>query len=194
MRCRSAHELDEMIIFLSGITVTLNISDNLAIYLAGRVETEGGLNPLVLEVAVDGLGHADHLDVGADILVLLGENGRVGVGVVAADDNESLDVELLEDFQAGLELLRGLELRAARAYDVEAAGVPIFLDISGSQLHILMVDESGGTHQEAVETAFAVEALDAVENSAHHVVAAGGLATRQDYSTRGASSVLLLGM
>ncbi len=45
-----------------------------------------------------------------------------------------------------------------------------------------MVDESGGTHQEAVETAFAVEALDAVENSAHHVVAAGGLATRQDYA------------
>jgi len=38
----------------------------------------------------------------------------------------------------------------------------------------------GGTHQEAVEAVLLVQALEAVEDAAHHIVSAGGLSAGQD--------------
>ena len=71
------------------------------------------LDDFVLEVAVDGLGTADYLHAGVDLLVVLGEHTCVGVGVIAADDDEGLDVELLEDFKTFVELSLCLELCTA---------------------------------------------------------------------------------
>ena len=96
----TAHELDEMPVFLCGVAVALDVADYLAVDLGGGVETEGGLNHLVLEVAVDGLGAADNLDACADAVVVFGQHCGVGVGVVAADDDEGGDAEFLEDFEA----------------------------------------------------------------------------------------------
>ena len=117
MGSRATHELDEVVIFLCGVTVALDIADHLGIYLAGCVETEGSLDPFVLEVAVDSLGHTDHLNVGTYILIILGKNGSVGIGVVATDDDESLDVELFYDLETLVKLVGMLELGTADNYD-----------------------------------------------------------------------------
>ena len=45
-----------------------------------------------------------------------------------------------------------------------------------------MVDETAGAHEEAEEAAVAVNLLDAVEQTADNVVAAGSLAAREDYA------------
>ncbi len=102
-----------MPVFLGREAVALYVADKLGIYFGGGVESERCLHDFVLEVAVDGLGAADHLHSGADVLVVFGKHGGIGVGVVAADDHESLDVELLEDFKAFVELLFLFELGAA---------------------------------------------------------------------------------
>ena len=176
----AAHQLDEVVIFLGRVTVTLDVADYLAVDLAGGVETERSLDPLVLQVTVDGLGHTDNLHVGSDVLVVLGEHGGVGVGVVTADDNERLDVEFLQDLETGIELLWLLELGTARTDDVETAGVTEILDDACGKLHVLVIDESGRAHEESIEAVFLIQLLKTVENTADHIVTAGGLAAGQD--------------
>ena len=102
-----------MIILLGRVAVTLDVTDNLAVDLAGGVETEGGLDPLVLQVAVDGLGDTDHLYVGAYVLVIFGKNGSVGIGVVTADDYQRLDIELLQNLKTAVELIGIFQLGTA---------------------------------------------------------------------------------
>ena len=113
VRGRAAHELDEVPVFLGREAVALYVADKLGVDFGGGVEAERRLDDLVLEVAVDGLRAADHLHSGADALVVLGEHGCVGIGVVAADDHESLDAELLEDLKTLVELLFLLKFGAA---------------------------------------------------------------------------------
>ena len=113
MGCGATHQLNEVVILLGRVAVALDIADDLAVDLAGGVEAEGGLYPLVLQVAVDGFGNADNLHVHTLGLVILGQNSCVCVGVVATDDYESLDVEFLKNLQTLVKLLGCLQLRAA---------------------------------------------------------------------------------
>ena len=164
-----------MIVFLCGVTVALDVADNFGIYLAGSIETEGCLDPFVLKVAVDSLGHTDYLNVCAICLIIFGEDGCIGVGIVASDNYKSLDIKLLKHFQTGIKLFGSLKFCTSGTDDVKTAGVAIFFDVTGCEFHILMIDEAGGTHEEAIETTFLVEALDAVEDAADDIVAAGSL-------------------
>ncbi len=113
MACRATHQFDEVIVFLCRVAVALNVADNFGVDFGCGVETEGGFNHIVLEVTVDGFGATDNLNACVDALVVFGEHCGVGVGVVTADNNESLNVEFLEDFQTLVELLLGFEFCAA---------------------------------------------------------------------------------
>ena len=87
-----------MPILLGGIGVALDIADDLAEGLGGGVEAEGAFDVLVLQVAVDGLGAADHLHAGVVGGKVLGQHSRVGVGIVAADDHDGVDAVLFAVF------------------------------------------------------------------------------------------------
>ena len=50
-----------MPVFLGGVAVALDVADNLGVNLGGGVEAERGLDEVVLQVAVDGLGATAHL-------------------------------------------------------------------------------------------------------------------------------------
>ena len=56
MRSRAAHELDEVPVLASRVTVALDVTDDFSVDLRSGVEAEGGLDLLVLQVTVDGLG------------------------------------------------------------------------------------------------------------------------------------------
>ena len=176
----AAHELDEVPVFLGREAVALDVADKLGVNLGGGVETEGGFYNVVLEVAVDSLGAAQNLNAGADAFVVFGENSGIGVGVVTADDYESGDAELLEDFKAFVELLFLFELGTARTDNVETACVAIFVDDIGSEFDVFVVNETAGAHEETVEAAVAVDFLDAVEETADHIVSAGSLSAGED--------------
>ncbi len=93
-----------MPVFFSGEAVALDVADKFGIYFCCGVETERGFDYFVLEVAVDSLGASDDLNACTDVLVIFSEYSGVGVGVVATDDHEGRDAELLEDFKAFVEL------------------------------------------------------------------------------------------
>ncbi len=77
--CRTSHKFYEVVVFLCGVAVTLDVADHLGIHLACRVKSERGLDPLVLEVAVDGFRNAYHLYVRSVGLVVFRKHGGVGV-------------------------------------------------------------------------------------------------------------------
>ncbi len=114
--------------------------------------------------------------------VVFGEHAGVGVGVVAADDDDGLDAEFLADFKTLIELVGLFEFGASGADDVEAAGVAVVVDDVGGELDVLMVDESRWAAEEAVEFAVLIEGLDAVEYAGDDVVAARGLSAGEDYA------------
>ena len=59
---------------------------------------------LVLQVTVDRLRTADYLNTGPRSLVVFGQYASICVGVVATNDNQSLDVQFFQNFQPLVEL------------------------------------------------------------------------------------------
>ena len=104
MRSRTSHQLDEVPVLLCRVAVTLDITDNFGINLTSRVETERSFDLLVLQVTVDRLRTADYLNTGPRSLVLFGQYASICVGVVANNDNQSLDVQFFQNFQPLVEL------------------------------------------------------------------------------------------
>ena len=180
MRGGAAHELDEVPVFLGGVGVAADVADEFAVDAAGGVEAEAGLDPLVLQVAVDGLGAADDLNGNIVGLEVFGQDAGVGVGVVAADDDQRGNAPLLAALAGGLELFGGLQLGPAGTDNVEAAGVPVGVDDVGCEFHGFVLDQSVGSFEEAEEAARLVQGLDAVEETGDDVVSAGGLTAGKD--------------
>ena len=56
----------------------------------------------ILQVTIDGLGHTDHLHAGIMSLVVLGQDGCIGVAVITTDNHYSRDFELAQDIQTSL--------------------------------------------------------------------------------------------
>ena len=92
--CAAAHKLDEVPVLACTVAVTLYVADELRVGLACCVEAKAGLNLLVLQVAVDGLGATDDLHAILLGCIVLCQHAGVGVAVVTADNHESLDAEL----------------------------------------------------------------------------------------------------
>ena len=182
MAGRTAHQFDEVPVFAGRVAVAFNIAYQLGIGLGGRVEAEARLYLVVLQVAVDGLGAAYHLHAAVLGSIILGQHTGVGVGVVAADDDDGLDVELAYNLETLLKLAFLLQLGAAASYHVETAGVAVFVYQFGSKFHIVVVHQSAGAQDEAIDAVFGVKTLHGVEKSANHVVAAGGLTAAENHA------------
>jgi hypothetical protein len=71
VRCRPAHQSDEVVISLAGEGIHAQVSDGLRVSLGGCVEAETHLDVLVLEVTVDGLRAANNSALGLMLLKVL---------------------------------------------------------------------------------------------------------------------------
>src|SRR5690606_24607744 len=178
----SAHELDEMPVFLGRSGVPGDIADQLGIGLDGRIESEGNGNMGILEIAVDGLGHADDGGGKAFGLEVLRQDGRVGVGVVPAYDHDRVEFQALDHLDAPIELVRSLELGASRTDDVEAAGIPVLIHLFGGDGFVFPLFQSAGAAQKSEDLALRMNGFDAVEKARDYVMAAGSLAPGKDYA------------
>ena len=114
-----AHQTDEVVVLLRGDCVDHNVADQLGVGLAGGVEAEADLDVLVLQVAVNGLGSADHARAAVVLREVLRQQAGVGVRVIAADDDQPVQLEALAVLHGLLELLGGLDLVAAGHDHVE---------------------------------------------------------------------------
>jgi len=80
------------------------------------------------------------------------------------------------------DLLGCLDLGAARADDVESAGIAVFIHELVLDLDILRVDETGGTAEKTEQFRRGISLLDAVIESGDDVVAAGSLSAGKDHA------------
>ena len=136
----------------------------------------------ILQVTIDGLGHTDHLHAGIMSLVVLGQDGCIGVAVITADNHYSRDFELAQDIQTSLKLFGFLKLGTARTDQVKAASVAVLLNQVTCELNVAVLYQSGRTTQEAIQAAILVQRLDAVIEATDHIVAARSLTTTQDHA------------
>ena len=88
--------------FLAEFAVSLDVSDQLTVGLGSGIETEGALDIVVLQVAVDGLRAADNLYAGVVCCEVLSKNCSIGIGIVTTDDNNCSDAVLLANFSSDL--------------------------------------------------------------------------------------------
>ena len=178
----TAHELDEVPVFLGGVGVTTDVSDKFGVDTAGGIKTETGFDPLIFQVAVDGLGAADDLDTDLVGFEILSQHAGVGVGVVAADDDQSGDAALFAALAGSFKLLRGFQFGTAGADDVKAAGVAVGVDDVGGQFHSFIFDQTVGSFEESVEFGGSVEGFDTVKETGDDVVSAGSLSAGKDHT------------
>ena len=180
MGSRTTHHLDEVPVLTCGITVALDITDKLRVSLTSSVETEGGFNLRVLQVAVDGLRTTNDLNAVVLGCIVLSQHTGIGIRVVATDDDDSLDIELTDNLKSLLELLDLLKLRTARTYHVKTTGIAILVDDFLRELHIVMVNKTTRSQDEAVQTVLGIELLYLIEKARNDIVSARSLATAQD--------------
>ena len=99
MTCGPAHQFDKVPVFFCGIGVPLQIADKFAVSFAGRVKAKRGFDVFVFKVAVDCLGAADNLNAGTLGKEVFGKEGRVGIGIVPADNHHGGKAQLFCGFQ-----------------------------------------------------------------------------------------------
>ena len=113
---------------------------------------------------------------------IFGQHRGVGVGVVAADDDDGGQAVLLRHFGNDPELFLSLQLRTAGTDDIETAGIPVLVDVFVGELDEIVVDQSGGTALEAKEYVALVRSLERVVQTADHVMSAGRLSAGKDHA------------
>ena len=180
--CRTPHEADEVPVFLGGVSVALDVTDEFGIGLTSGVETERGLDHLVLEVPVDGLRTTDNLDTALFLEVVLSEHASVGVRVVTTDDDYGLDAEFLTNLNTVIELPSLFEFGTTGTDDIEAAGVTVLVDDGAGEFLILTVNQTGRTTEEAVQFILRVEGFQTVIQTADHIVTAGSLTAGENHT------------
>ena len=178
----TAHDLDEVPVFLGGVGIPLDVADELAVGLGGGIKAEGALDVFVLQVAVDGLGAADDLNTGVVGGHVLRQDSGVGIGVVTADDDNGGNAVLLANLGSDGELLFGFQLGAAGADDIEAAGVAEHVDVFIIHDAVVIFQQTAGAALEAIQLIFGIGGLQGVVQAADNVMAAGGLAAGEDHT------------
>ena len=169
-----------MPVFACRIAVALNVTDELRICLTSCIETERSLNLLVLQVTVDSLRTTDYLNAILLSSIVLSKYTSIGVRVITTDDNERLDTEFTENLDTLLKLVFLLQLGTARTDDIETTSVAVLVHELRSNLHILVINETTRTEDEAIELVSWVERLHAVEETRDNVVTARSLTARKD--------------
>ena len=159
-----------MPIFAGRIAVAFDITDKFAISFCGSIETERSFNLLVLQVAVDGFGTTDNLYAVILGCIIFGQDACVGVRVVAADNNDGLNVQLADNLQALFKLLGCFQFRTSATNHVETAGVAILVNEVGRYFNVIVVYKSARTHKETVKAIIGVQAFHLVEQARNHVM------------------------
>ncbi len=182
VRSRAAHELDEVPVFSRRDGIALNVSDEVGVNFAGRVEAEAGFDVFAFEVAIDGFGNSDNRQRGFAGGGEFSEFGGVRIRVITADDDQCGEVSgfgCLEGFE---EILFGFQLGAAGADDVEAAGVSVIRQKLGIDLRAVVGEKAIWAIAESNEGAFGVDLLNGIEDSRDHIVPTRRWATGEDYA------------
>ena len=115
-----------------------------------------------------------------DVAEIFGQEGGIGVGVVAAHHHQAVQFQGGAGLPALLHLLGGVDLIPAGAQHVKAAGVLVMGHHLAGHFQVLIGDDALGSGLEADEDAVGMVLFGRLEESGNDVVAARGRAAGED--------------
>ncbi len=177
VRSRTAHELNEVPILAGRVGVALDVTNELSVNLCSGVETKACLDLVVLQVTINGLRATDNLYAVILSSIVLSQHASVSIRVVTTDNYDSLDIELAKNLDTLLKLTNFLKLRTARTDHIETTCVTIVVNELRSELDVVVVHQTAGTHQETVHLVGRVHLLHGIEDTANHIVTTRSLTT-----------------
>ena len=174
-----AHKSDKVPVLDGGGRVGEHVSDQLGVHLGGSVETNRGLNVLVVNVSVNGGGNDD--DSGLDLVLdeVLRQGNTVGHGVGGTDEHETSEAELLGDLSSGSSLLLGSEGVLASADVIVSTKVVVVLEGFSGKLDSVGDQKSLNTTHETNDGYVLSLGLES-QKTVNDVVTSRGLSAHED--------------
>ena len=169
-----------MPVLLSRVTVSLDISDKLAVSLGCSIKTKGNLDILILKVSVDGLRASDYLYAGLMCCHVLSKYTSVGVGIVSTNDNDSSDAMFFANLCCNLKLLFGLQFGSSGTDDIESTGISVLVDICIIKYDEIVFDQSAWTTFETNQNILFIGCLQCIIQTTYNIVSAWCLSAGKD--------------
>ena len=111
---------------------------------------------------------------------ILGQDSRIRVGIVAADDDNRCKAMFLSRLGRRLELLRSLNLCSARTDDIKPACVAVCIDEGVIKFNAVVVNQSARAALEAEQDILPVRRLQRVIQTGDDIVSARCLAAGEN--------------
>ena len=87
------------------------------------------------------------------------QNRRIGIGVIAADDDNRRNSMLLADIRNDRELFASFQLRSAGTDDIESARVAVLVDVGIVKNQIIVFNQTDRTILETIENIFFIRSF-----------------------------------
>ena len=180
VRSTTSHNFDEMPVLLSGVTVSLDVSDKLAVSLGCSIKTKGNLDILILKVSVDGLRASDYLYAGLMCCHVLSKYTCIGVGIITTDDNDCGDTMFLQTSVAILNCSSVSSLVLPGTDDIESTGISVLVDICIIKYDEIVFDQSAWTTFETNQNILFIGCLQRIIQTTYNIVSAWCLSAGKD--------------
>ena len=170
-----------MPVLFGTIGVALNVANQFTVGLCCSIKTEGNFNGFILQVAIDGLWATNDLNPMAFVLEELSQDGCVGIGIIATDDDQGGNVVALANFCTDFELFFTFKFCASTSDDVKPTCIAIGGKIVSVDDSVGILENARGPPLESVEVVLRVCSLQGIKESADDIVPTGGLSAAEDY-------------
>lgn len=180
MRGRSAHQFNEVVVFLRRESVFADVADQFRIDFGGGIKAKGDGDMGILQIAIDGFGDTDDSCLNIVGEEILSEDSGVGVRVVAANHDKAIEVEVFSRGSGPLKLLRSFDFGAARAEEIKTSLVSKGSYLTFGEKKSFPQNNAAGAIQKTQEFTLRMELLQGVEKTRDDVMAARGLSAGED--------------
>ena len=113
---------------------------------------------------------------------ILRKHARIGVRIVAADNNDGSNAVLLANLCGNGKLLFGLQLGSSGTDDIKSAGISVLINISILKHNIIVLNQSAGASLEANQDILFIGCLQGIVQTAYDIVSARCLSAGKNHA------------
>lgn len=132
---------------------------------------------LVFKITINSLWGSNNSAFGVVLCEVFSKKASVGVGVVATNDNDTIQVKGFAVLEGVFKLLRRLNLVSSRANHVEASHVSVKLHVVGLDLHVVVAEDAVRSVEESKQLRVRVDLLSHIKETHDHIVSSCGLSS-----------------
>ena len=155
----------------------LKVSDEFGVGTTSSVEPKTHFYHFVLQITINGFWTSDHFHAALLFRKVFGKKTCIGVAVITANHNETVQLELFAIFERSFKLGRGLDFVSTGTDHIEATAIAERVDIRFFKLSEIIFIDTFGSIKKAVKDGLRVNRGDIVVKTDDYIVTTRGLAT-----------------